>query len=97
METRELKSGYAKPEYPGTRTYRLATRADIEAANELPFLTIHGTVCRARRNGKIKTWKRSPSRFEAPMKYGMYECWRADDDSQSRWIPGSLLVEVDNA
>jgi hypothetical protein len=26
-----------------------------------------------RRNGQTKTWKRSPDRFQIPVKYGLYE------------------------
>ena len=31
-----------------------------------------GTPQRFRRNGKTKTWKRQPERFEIPVKYGLY-------------------------
>lgn len=30
-----------------------------------------GTPQRFRRNGKTKTWKRQPERFEIPVKYGL--------------------------
>ena len=93
METRSLESGYATPEYDGARKYRLATLDDIERCRgEFPFFTVQGKVCRCRRNGMVKRWKRDRERFEAPVKYGMYECWRADNAMQAAWSPGSLLV-----
>ena len=34
-----------------------------------------GSPVRARVNGAVKFWKRSPERFQIPMKYGLKECF----------------------
>lgn len=34
-----------------------------------------GSALRARVNGKCRTWKREPERFELPMKHGMRDCF----------------------
>ena len=34
-----------------------------------------GSPVRARVNGVVKFWKRSPERFQIPMKYGLKECF----------------------
>ena len=34
-----------------------------------------GTPARGRCNGKVKTWKRDPSRVQVPMKHGLYDCF----------------------
>ena len=34
-----------------------------------------GTPVRARVNGKCKTWKRYPERFQLPMKHGLKQCF----------------------
>lgn len=34
-----------------------------------------------RRNGRTQTWKRSPSRFSIPVKYGMYDAFRITDET----------------
>ena len=43
-------------------------------ANEhIWFLSLDGTARRAKVNGRVRTWKRTPSRVEIPVKYGLYE------------------------
>lgn len=32
-----------------------------------------GSLARYRVNGKVKTWKRNPARFQIPVKRGLYE------------------------
>lgn len=41
-----------------------------------------GFMARVRRNGKVRTWKRDPSRVEIPLKFGMYEAFRITDPSE---------------
>jgi hypothetical protein len=45
---------------------------------------------RAKVNGKIKTWKRTPGRFVLPLKYDVYWAFHIDEDGLPR-----LLVEVE--
>ena len=40
-----------------------------------------GTPTRCRRNGKTKTWKRSPERFQIPVKHGLYEYGYITEDN----------------
>lgn len=53
-----------------------------------------GTALRARVNGKCKTWKRDPKRWELPMKHGMRNCFRIHSDGQADWHP-SAWTEVE--
>ena len=45
-----------------------------------------GTPLRARVNGKVKTWKRNPDRFQVPMKHGLYTCFYIDQDNYLDWV-----------
>lgn len=45
-----------------------------------------GSALRARRNGKTKIWKRSPERFQVPVKYGLRECFYITEDSAYEWL-----------
>ena len=44
---------------------------------DILYHTIHknadGTSQRWKVNGKVKTWKRDPSRIEVPVRHGMYD------------------------
>jgi len=40
---------------------------------------------RCRRNGKTKTWVRSPERFRIPVKYGIYEYFYIDETNAKDW------------
>lgn len=44
-----------------------------------------GTPARFRVSGKVKTWKRDPSRVEVPLKRGMYESNHIDSSTANRW------------
>lgn len=51
-----------------------------QALTESEFHHPTATKChRWRRNGKTKTWVRSPERFEVPIKYGLKEYWYLTD------------------
>lgn len=45
-----------------------------------------GTRLRVRRNGKTRTWKRTPERFEIPVKYGLYQYAIIDNDNHNEWV-----------
>lgn len=45
-----------------------------------------GTPTRARVNGKMKTWKRDPNRFQLPMKHGFYTCFYITAENAHEWV-----------
>lgn len=38
-----------------------------------------------RRNGKTKYWKREPTRFRIPVKYGLRDCFYIDNQNAHEW------------
>jgi len=57
-------------------TIRSMTKEEILALT--PGKRVHlrlndGRIGSAKVNGKVRTWKRDPSRVEVPLKYGLYE------------------------
>ena len=44
-----------------------------------------GTPTRARVNGKCKTWKRSPSEWQLPMKHGLRTCFYIHSGNCMDW------------
>ena len=44
-----------------------------------------GTALRCRANGRLKTWKRDEKRWELPVKYGLKQCFRLDQDNCPNW------------
>ena len=44
-----------------------------------------GSPLRARVNGALRTWKRDPSRFQLPMKYGLYQCFYITPLNADEW------------
>jgi hypothetical protein len=44
-----------------------------------------GTPVRARQTGKLKVWVRSPSKFQLPVKHGMYQSFYIDNNNASDW------------
>jgi hypothetical protein len=78
LETRQVVDGYDKKTL---HTIRPFTLEDIRAmgtshSSEFHFIDRHGNLRRCRPNGKLKTWKRDPLRFERTFMYGMYESFR---------------------
>lgn len=56
-------------------TVRPLTNDEARAlTGEFLFVGRDGCVRRARVNGALKTWKRSPATFRLPVKYGFREC-----------------------
>lgn len=45
-----------------------------------------GTALRARVNGKCKTWKREPERFQLPIKHGLRNCGYLADVNAHEWF-----------
>lgn len=74
-----VANGYDRKKTPSTITGTRATVEAIKAINptwrdEFWVVANDGTAKRCRVNGKLKTWKRDPSRIALPCKYGLYEC-----------------------
>lgn len=44
-----------------------------------------GSPVRARRNGKNREWKRTPDRFEIPVKYGLRQCFKISNNNMNDW------------
>jgi len=45
-----------------------------------------GTPVRCKVNGKCKTWKRSPERFQLPVKHGLYDYFYITPENASGWV-----------
>lgn len=74
--------------------FRVMTPEEVN--NELPATLYvrskdNERALRCRRNGKLKTWKRTPGRFELPIAYGLYEHWRMTETDVAQ---GRLLALV---
>ena len=99
-----LKSGYSRPEWSGTRPFRRVTIAELlrpwlDTQGEWHVLGDSGDVLRARTNGALKRWKRSPTRLRLPMKYGMYEYFAIETtgrEAASDFVP-RLLIPLGDA
>ncbi len=46
-----------------------------------------GSALRARANGKVKTWKRDPNRFQVPVKHGLRTCLYITESNAGDWLP----------
>jgi hypothetical protein len=55
-----------------------------------------GTPLRARVNGKCRTWARSPSKFEVPIKHGLRDCGYLTDGNAHAWALGNGTAPVHN-
>lgn len=44
------------------------------------------TALRVRVNGKCKTWKRDPKRFQLPIKHGLRDCGYLTQDNADEWF-----------
>lgn len=70
------------------------TRQDLERALDGGFLfgeMSNGRFWPLRRNGKTRTWKRDPVRFEIPVKAGINRCATLTNDNMQS---GSWRIEV---
>ena len=62
------------------REYRILTLPEIlELRGHSLIVSNSGDVVRVKINGKVRTWKRDPARFEVPIKYGLYEYATVDN------------------
>lgn len=83
IETFTLVNGYDKRKTRETRTFRKFTVEDIKALNHIRHAYIidkRGEYREVRTNGRVKTWKRDPLRFECSFKYGFYENFRLNTE-----------------
>ena len=62
----------------------------MATSGHVEFVANDGTLRRLKINGRIKTWKRDPSRIEVSVKYGLYEYGRMDTEEALR----RLVVRV---
>ncbi len=44
-----------------------------------------GSAVRCRVSGRCKIWVRSPARFSLPVRHGLYESFRIDQDNANEW------------
>jgi len=74
------------------KTFRRMTLAEAKAlssGDHIWFIAIDGTARRLKVNGRVRRWRRSPDRFEVPVKYGMREYAAFDNTDLIR-----MLVEL---
>jgi hypothetical protein len=45
----------------------------------------NGRCMKWRRNGRTKTWKRSPERFSVPVSYGLYDHWYITEENAHKF------------
>jgi hypothetical protein len=91
IEAVTLPDGYDRARRP--RRFRRWTMDDIinYDGRDVWFEANDGTARRARANGKMKTWKRDPNRFEQSFRYGLYESVRMN----TKDMLDRLLVPLD--
>jgi len=73
MSTPETVAKFASYAYGTTLYHVTAKNAD-------------GTPARARVNGAIKLWKRSPEKFSLPMKHGLRSCFYITHHNCDEWV-----------
>lgn len=79
------------------------TRQEIETALDSHVLQArapNGKWYDVRRNGRTKLWKREPDRFSIPVKCGLRDCWRIENEVMNSGYYGvarpELRVRPDN-
>jgi hypothetical protein len=78
----------------GHGTFRWMSIEDVlslRPGQEIWFRSAWGDARRARVTGRVKTWKRTPGRFEFPIKYGLREHHRMNQ----HYLGWALLAEVE--
>jgi len=73
-----------------TACFRTMTLEEMKALSpgaHVWFRTTSGDARMCKVNGKPKTWKRTPSRVEVPVKYGMYEYGTFTADENRLLVP----------
>ena len=75
QETFEVKSGYGRKE-----TLRFRNPIDVaemvswcDSHSHIQVYDRNGHWRTVKVNGKVRTWKKDPTRIEVPCKYGLYE------------------------
>jgi hypothetical protein len=95
MSEMMLASGYDRRKNPERKAYRPMTPAEallLTYGQRIHFLSKDGTVRDLKVNGKVRTWKRDPSRIEVPCKYGMYECATFEARDGEMIVPASGVM-----
>lgn len=66
---------HGKSKNAASISYRMMTAAEARTlwASHAPARDQNGNIRMVKINGKVRTWKRDPSRVEVPCKYGMYD------------------------
>jgi hypothetical protein len=65
------------------------TKDEIETAlrnGTLQGQARNGKWYNLRRNGATKTWKRDPNRWSIPVKAGLRDCFRIDQDTTQQYL-----------
>jgi hypothetical protein len=64
-----------------------ATKENQETVNTFYHVSKTNSTgrIRVRRNGKTKTWKRTPEKFQIPVKYGLYEYGYITNENCKEW------------
>lgn len=96
QETFTVLDGYDRSKNPKSLLVRKFTLEDIKAMEKetdkgYKALDRLGKVRDIRANGKLRTWKKDPNRFERSFKYGMYENFRLD----TQGMLDTLVIEVE--
>lgn len=95
-KTFTIEDGYDKTKHPRLLTVRNFTLEDIRglaasSQHEVLFIDRECNARKCRTNGRLKTWKRDPLRFEQSFTYGMYEHFRLTTHEMLKM----LIVEVE--
>jgi polyphosphate kinase 2 (PPK2 family) len=64
-----------------------ATKENQETVNTFYHVSKTNSTgrIRVRRNGKTKTWKLTPEKFQIPVKYGLYEYGYITNENCKEW------------
>ena len=91
------KSGYSRPTFEGEAKFRPMTVDEAKSlrhGDHVEFMDKNGDVRDCRVNGKPKTWKTRPTHVKVPMKYGMYECFYAENYASDSEAVTNLVVRI---
>ena len=89
FNTFQLIDGYDKHKTPKLITVRPMTHNEaisLQYGQHVNVIANNGTLRQVKVNGKPRTWKRQPTRFELPCKYGLYEYFTLNQDELHRLV-----------
>lgn len=96
-QTFQLIDGYNRSKTPKLVTVRPMTFAEalsLHYGDQVSVTDNAGQLRHCKVNGKVKTWKKDPTRFELPLKYGMYEFVRFSENDIHRLV---VVVQKDQS